>query len=249
MVRLQKYMADAGIASRRKSEELILQGKVKVNGQIIKELGFRVKPGEDLVEFAGKEVQVDQRRMVVLLNKPQGVISSVVDPGGRKTVIDLIPDRFPRLYPVGRLDFDSEGMILLTNDGQLADLIMHPKNEIKKVYHVWVYGYPSQEAMDLFAQGLDLEDGLTAPAKIKLIRKGRSSSLMEVEIIEGKKRQIRRMFEHLGYPVAKLSRVQIGQLRMTKLAEGKYRVLKDNEIRQLTRKDPPVKSDKREYKR
>lgn len=249
MERLQKFLANAGIASRRKCEELILEGKVKVNGQLVRELGFKIDPEADLVEFEGKEVAAREKKIVLILNKPKEVISTVTDPQGRKTVLDLLPNNFPRLYPVGRLDYESEGMLILTNDGYLADKIMHPKNEIKKVYHVWVYGYPSQEAMEKFSQGLDLEDGKTAPAKIKLIRKARSTSLMEVEILEGKKRQIRRMFEELGHPVAKLVRIQIGHLTMGKLAEGKFKRLTEEDINKLLMIKAPYRTDKRKFKR
>lgn len=233
MERLQKYLADSGIASRRKSEEFILAGKVKVNGEIIKELGFKVDPEKDLIEYLGVKVEKNKERMVLMLNKPTEVISSAKDPQGRKTVIDLIPERFPRLYPVGRLDYDSEGMILLTNDGELANKITHPKSKVKKVYSVWVYGYPSKESMSKFSKGVELEDGTTAPAKIKIIKKGKNSTEMEVEISEGKKRQVRRMFEILGHPVFKLVRTQIGELKMGNLEQGKYKVLKEQEIKRI----------------
>ncbi len=249
MERLQKYLANAGIASRRKCEELILEGKVKVNGQIVRELGFKIDPETDLVEFEGAKVEKREKKIVLIMNKPKEIISSVTDPQGRKTVLDLLPDKFPRLYPVGRLDYESEGMLILTNDGYLADKIMHPKNEIKKIYHVWVYGYPSQESLEKFSQGLELEDGKTAPAKIKLIRKARSTSLMEVEIQEGKKRQIRRMFEELGHPVAKLERIQIGHLTMGKLAQGKFKRLNEDDINKLLMIKAPFRADKRKFKR
>jgi 23S rRNA pseudouridine2605 synthase len=185
-----------------------------------------------------------------MLNKPREVISSVTDPQGRKTVLDLIPDKFPRMYPVGRLDYESEGMILLTNDGELANRISHPKNKVKKVYVVSVYGYPSKETMAKFSSGVELEDGKTAPAKIKLINKGKNSSEMEVEIWEGKKRQIRKMFESLGHPVFKLVRTQIGELKMGTLDEGKYRILKEPEINRifLEKSQKPIKKVSRSWK-
>ena len=233
MERLQKFLADAGIASRRKSEELIQQGKVKVNGEIVKELGFKVDPEKDKIEFEGKILNKEEERIVLMLNKPKDVISSVKDPQGRKTVIDMIPGKFPRLYPVGRLDYESEGMMLLTNDGELANKITHPKNEVKKVYSVWVFGYPSKETMSKFSKGVELEDGTTAPAEIKLIKKGKTTSQMEVTIKEGKKRQIRRMFEVLGHPVSRLVRTQIGELKLGTLEEGKFKKLKEAEIKRI----------------
>lgn len=233
MERLHKYLADAGIASRRKSEELILQGKVKVNGEIIKELGVKIDPEKDKVEYNGKLVRKDEDKIVLMLNKPKEVISSVTDPQGRKTVLDFISEKYPRLYPVGRLDYESEGMILLTNDGELTNKVTHPKNQVKKVYLVWVYGYPNTEAIAKFAKGLELEDGLTAPAKIKMIKKGKATSLLEVEIKEGKKRQIRRMFDALGHPVSRLVRTQIGELKMGSLKEGKIKKLKDTDIKRI----------------
>jgi len=233
MERLQKYLADAGVASRRKSEELILQGKIKVNGEVVKELGTKIDPESDKVEYKGSLLNKKEERLVLMLNKPKEIISSVTDPQGRKTVLDLIPEKFPRLYPVGRLDYESEGMILLTNDGELANKITHPKNEIKKVYSVWVYGYPNKEVMSKFSKGVELEDGLTAPAKIKLIKKGKTTTQMEVEIKEGKKRQIRRMFDALGHPVSRLVRIQIGELKLGTLEEGKFKKLKEQEIKRL----------------
>lgn len=242
MERLQKFLADAGVASRRKSEEFIQQGKVKVNGVIVKELGFKVDPEKDKVEYEGKTLNIENERIVLMLNKPKDVISSAKDPQGRKTVLDLIPDKFPRLYPVGRLDYESEGMILLTNDGELANKITHPKNEVRKVYSVWVFGYPSKDTMSKFSKGVELEDGTTAPAEIKLIKKGKTTSQMEVAIKEGKKRQIRRMFDALGHPVSRLVRTQIGELKMGILEEGKYKKLKEQEIKKIFfKKEQPQK--------
>ena len=233
MERLQKFLADAGIASRRKSEELIVKGKIRVNGTVVTELGTQVDPEKDTVEYEGRVISKDERRMVLMLNKPKEVISTVSDPQGRKTIMDFLPDHFPRLYPVGRLDYESEGMILLTNDGELANKISHPKHKVRKVYSVWVYGFPSKEAMATFSKGIELEDGKTGPALIKLVKKGKNASEMEVEISEGKKRQIRRMFESLGHPVFRLVRTQIGELKMGTMEPGKYKVLKEEEIKRI----------------
>lgn len=233
MERLHKYLADAGIASRRKSEELIKQGKIKVNGEIVKELGVKIDPENDKIEYEGKLINKNENKIVLIMNKPKDVISSATDPQGRKTVLDLISDNFPRLYPVGRLDFESEGMILLTNDGELTNKITHPKNQVKKVYLVWVFGYPGKESIIKFSEGIELEDGMTAPAKIKLIKKGKATSLLEVEIKEGKKRQIRRMFDSLGHPVSRLVRTQIGELKLGSLEAGKYKKLKEQDIKRI----------------
>lgn len=244
MERLQKFLAEAGIASRRKSEELIAGGKIKVNGEIITELGYKINPEKDLVEYQGEKVEKKQDSLVIMLNKPRDVISSVVDPQGRKTVLDLIPDKFPRLYPVGRLDYESEGMILLTNDGELANRISHPKNKVKKIYMVSVYGYPSKESMGKFSSGIELDDGKTAPAKIKLIKKGKNSSELEVEIREGKKRQIRNMFDALGHPVFRLTRTQIGELKMGNLEPGKFKILKEMDVKRLLMEKERIGSKK-----
>ena len=244
MERLQKYLADAGIASRRKSEELIQQGKIKVNGEVITELGFKVDPVKDIIEYNDEKIEKQENKIVLMLNKPKEVISSVKDPQGRKTVLDLIPEKFPRLYPVGRLDYESEGMILLTNDGELANRITHPRSKVKKIYSVWVYGYPSKEAMNKFSKGLELEAGITAPAKVKLIKKGKNSSQMEVEISEGKTIQVRRMFEAIGHTVYKLVRKQIGELKMGTLEEGKYKLLKEQEIKRIFFKNEKRKISK-----
>lgn len=248
MERLHKYLADSGIASRRKSEELIKLGKVKVNGKIVKELGVQIDPINDIIEFEERIINKNENKIVLIMNKPKEVISSATDPQGRKTVLDLISDKFPRLYPVGRLDYESEGMILLTNDGELTNKITHPKNQIKKVYLVWVFGYPSKENIKKFSEGIELEDGKTAPAKIKLVKKGKATSLMEVEIKEGKKRQIRRMFDSLGHPVSRLVRTQIGELKLGSLEEGKYKKLKEQEIKKIFFKERENKA-KRAFKK
>ena len=232
MERLQKVLAHAGIASRRKCEELILEGRVKVNGEIIKELGTKVGP-QDKVEVRGKLVTAPEEKVYLLINKPVGYVSTVYDPQRRPKVTDLVKEVKARVYPVGRLDFDTEGLLLLTNDGDLTYALTHPKHEFPKTYLVKVQGAPSQDKLDRFRKGLRLTDGKTAPAKVERQKKVGSNTLLEITIYEGRNRQIRRMCETLGHPVLELKRVRFGFLTLTGVETGKYRVLTKDEIDKL----------------
>lgn len=229
-VRLQKIISEAGIASRRKAEELIVEGKVKVNNKVVKELGYKADPEKDHIRVDGREIKIEHKKVYIALHKPVGIISSRKDEKGRKTVIDLIPTN-TYMYPVGRLDFDSSGLILLTNDGELANALMHPSFEIPKTYIVTINGIISNMLLEKFQKGIRLEDGVTAPAKVKVLSRENDQTKMEVTITEGKNRQIRRMFEALGHEVIRLKRIKIGEITLGELASGKFRNLSEKEVK------------------
>lgn len=233
MERLQKVIAHAGVASRRKAEELITEGKVKVNGKVVKELGVKVGPN-DRVEV--NEIPLERQAPVYFLfYKPRGVISSVSDERGRKTVTDYFPHAEARIYPVGRLDYDTSGLLLLTNDGEFANLLMHPKHKIEKVYIAKVKGIPFREKIKQLEKGIRLEDGMTAPARVKVVSvdKRKQTTIVELTIHEGRNRQVRRMFEAIGHPVMKLRRERYAFLDLKGLNAGESRELTTHEVKQL----------------
>lgn len=227
---MQKHLARAGVASRRKSEELILAGRVMVNGEVVSELGRRVDPG-DVVFFDGQPVNPEPLEYF-LLNKPSGVVSSVSDPHGRKTVVDLIAGKV-RLFPVGRLDQDTTGLLIVTNDGFLAHRLMHPRFEVDKVYLAEVSGAVTEEDIERLRRGVELEDGLTAPAGVRLCGRPGRKTQVEIVIHEGRKRQVRRMMEAVGHPALHLHRKQYAMLSDQGLAVGVYRVLAKEEVKAL----------------
>jgi len=229
--RLQKYMAHAGIASRRKSEEIIKQGKVKVNGHVITQMGFKVSES-DKVEVDGKLIESKEKRVYYAVNKPINVITTTDDQFDRDTVLDLI-DVKQRVYPVGRLDFDSSGLLLITNDGELTNILIHPSYEVWKKYLVEINSFVSDNHIEKLSNGVVLEDGLTAPAELKVLKRSKRYSKIEVNIREGKNRQIRRMFKHFGYEVTSLHRTEFGPISLNNLESGQYRKLTKNEIRLL----------------
>jgi 23S rRNA pseudouridine2605 synthase len=233
MERLQKYLAHAGIASRRDCEELIMAGKVKVNKSVVREMGTKIDPEKDVVEVNEKVVENREEKTYILLNKPSGYITTVRDPQKRPKVVDLLSDISKRIYPVGRLDFETEGLLLMTNDGEITYALTHPKHEIGKTYIAVVKGLPDRDKLKRFQKGLRLTDGLTAPAKIKFVKKQGSNAVLEIKIYEGRNRQIRRMFETIGHPVLALKRVSLGFLNLDGLEVGKYRYLKKPEIKKL----------------
>lgn len=227
MERLQKFLARSGIASRRKCEELILAGRVMVNGETVTELGTRVQAG-DVVWFDGEPV-APERLEYYLLNKPADVICAVSDNRGQKTVVDMVVSPV-RLFPVGRLDRDTTGIIILTNDGAMAHSLMHPRFEVDKVYKAEVEGEVTEDELDRLRNGVQLEDGLTSPAVILLMSKRPGGSFVEVTLHEGRKRQVRRMFDAIGHPVWKLHRKRYAMLTDFGLAPGESRPLKAKEI-------------------
>lgn len=233
MERLQKVIAHAGFASRRKAEQLISEGNVKVNGKIVKELGVKVS-SSDRVEVNGIPVEREQP-VYYLLYKPRGVISAVSDDKGREVVTDYLGHIEQRIYPVGRLDYDTSGLLLLTNDGEFANLMMHPRGEVEKVYVIKVKGIPTRESMNNLQKGVRLEDGKTSPAKAKIISvdKKKQTAIMELIIHEGRNRQVRRMCEAIGHPVMKLKRERYGTLGLQGLSPGDARELTAHEVKQL----------------
>ncbi|TDT61894.1 pseudouridine synthase [Fonticella tunisiensis] len=229
--RLHKYMARCGVASRRKSEEIIFSGMVKVNGETIKSI-ISIDPDKDIVEVNGKVIRPEEKKVYIMLNKPTGVITTVRDQFDRKTVLDIVKVD-ERIFPVGRLDYDTSGLLILTNDGDVAYKMTHPSREIDKVYIAEVAGIPDESEMDRFRKGLKIEDYITSPAKIRIIKKKTKSSVIEVIIHEGRNRQVRKMCEAIGHPVIKLKRVRIGKLTLKDLKPGKWRYLTDEEINYL----------------
>ncbi|MEK7433593.1 MAG: pseudouridine synthase [Cyanobacteriota bacterium] len=227
--RLQKIISSAGVASRRKAEQLILEGKVKVNDTIIKELGFKANPHSDKIYVLGKRLTIKTKKVYIALNKPVGIICSRSDEKGRKTVIDIV-DVNRYIYPVGRLDFDSSGLVLLTNDGDAMNAIIHPKYEIEKTYIVLVDGNISDNHLRKLESGIQLAEGRTAPAKIKVLGDYPNETKLEMTITEGKNRQIRRMLDAVGYGVKKLKRVTIGKIELGNLKKGEFRYLNDLEV-------------------
>lgn len=233
MERLQKVIAQAGIASRRKAEKLILDGRVKVNGKVVTELGTKVS-AQDRVEV--EEIPVEKEPPVYfILYKPRGVISSVKDDKGRKVVTDFFTDINERIYPVGRLDYDTSGLLIMTNDGEFANLLMHPSSEMEKVYVAKTKGIPTRENLQKLEKGIQLSDGKTAPAKLKLLSfdKKKQTSIVELAIHEGRNRQVRRMFEAIGTEVLKLKRERVGFLTLAGLKAGEARELTPHEVKQL----------------
>ena len=231
--RLQKVLAHAGIASRRKSEAMIAAGRVTVNGNVITELGVRVDPDLDTVTVDGRPVGKPEGHVYVALNKPEGYLTTAKDDRGRRTVLDLLRKLHVRVYPVGRLDYDSEGLVFLTNDGQLAHRVMHPRHQIRKDYLVEVKGAIGREAVDSLRVGVELEDGITGRAFVEILSQDNVSSLLKVGIYEGRNRQIRRMFQAVGFRVVRLRRVRIGPLKLGSLGVGRYRMLSPKEVAAL----------------
>lgn len=234
--RLQKVMSQAGVASRRECEKIIQQGRVTVNGKIVTELGTKVMPGNDRIMVDGKRIQ-GENLIYILLNKPKGVLTTLTDPQNRKTVASLVADIPERIYPVGRLDYNTEGLLLLTNDGALTHSLIHPSKKIDKTYIAKVGGRPAPEKVDLLRVGIELEDGMTAPAIIDVIEYDRDRDLtsLKVTIHEGKNRQIRRMFAAIGSDVKQLKRIKFAFLTLEGVKRGGYRHLFAREVEELQR--------------
>lgn len=231
-MRLQKYLALCGVASRRKSEKLILEGKVKVNGEIITTLGFKINPEKDSVMVNDKKITYEQN-IYIMLNKPVKYITSASDQFNRPTVLDLVKLIDTRIYPVGRLDYHTSGLILLTNDGELTYKLTHPKHNIWKKYIAKVKGIPTELEMKKFKTGLKIENYTTARAKIKILDVTEKNSELEILIKEGRNRQVRKMCEAINHPVIKLKRVSIGDINLGKLQVGEWRFLNEKELKYL----------------
>lgn len=234
MERLQKILANAGVASRRKCEELILSGKVMVNDEVVTTLGTKADPNVDVITVNGKTIGAE-KKVYIVFNKPKGVITSASDPQGRKIVTDYLKGIKERLYPVGRLDYDTEGLLILTNDGDFAHLLTHPKHHVSKTYLATVKGVPHGTELDKLKQGIMLEDGITAPAEVEyhdIDPEGKQSTI-SITIHEGRNRQVRRMFDAISHPVLKLKRISFGDLFLGNLKRGIYRHLTKEEVEGL----------------
>ncbi|MBD2095202.1 rRNA pseudouridine synthase [Trichocoleus sp. FACHB-591] len=232
--RLHKILAQWGIASRRHAEKMILDGRVRLNGTVA-QLGQKADTQRDRIEVDGVIIQPTQRpqHLYLLLNKPVGVVSTCDDPWQRSTVLDLLPEALQQgqgLHPVGRLDFDSTGALLLTNDGELTFLLTHPRHQIPKTYNVWVQGRPSEAVLQQWRRGVMLSNRKTSPAQVRVLDRQMGKTLLEIVLHEGRNRQIRRVAEQLGHPVLELHRVAIGPIQLEQLPPGQYRTLTDYEI-------------------
>lgn len=231
--RLHKYMAHCGVASRRKCEHLIADGRVRVNGITVKGTGIKIDPDRDKVEVDGKSINRIGKRVYIMLNKPVGYVSTVTDQFQRPTVLDLVSGIEERIYPIGRLDYDSEGLILLTNDGSLTYGLTHPRHRVNKTYTVIVIGKPTGGEIDSIKKGVSLDGYVTSPADIRLCAERDKCTVYRVTIYEGRNRQVRRMFEAIGYTVISLKRTAIGSLSLGNLPIGQWRFLNKDEVKGL----------------
>lgn len=236
-IRLQKYLADCGIASRRKAEELILQGKVKVNGQIITELGTKIIQNQDKIEFENREIKPQNDYVYILLNKPIGYVTTAKDQFNRDSVLDLVKTN-KRLVPVGRLDMYTSGALILTNDGDFVYQVTHPKHEIDKTYTVTIKGIVQKEKVEQLRKGIKIEDYTTKPAKVKILKtdEEKGQSRLEITIHEGKNRQVRKMCEAIGHKVLALHRSKIAGIGVKNLPLGKWRYLTEDEVNTIKNK-------------
>lgn len=232
-MRLQKYLAACGVASRRGAEQIIAEGRVCVNGETVTEMGVKIR-AKDRVTVDGAAVKPEKNKYYIMLNKPAGVLSSVKDDRGRECVVNLIEGVNARLYPVGRLDYDTTGLLLLTNDGDFMQRVTHPSFEIWKTYEAVVKGTPNETDVKKFAEGLQLEDGKTLPAVLDVVGYKGNNAIVEVSIREGRNRQVRRMLERIGHPVNSLKRISFGTLELGDLRPGKWRHVRPEEIARLT---------------
>jgi 23S rRNA pseudouridine2605 synthase len=233
MERIQKILAKAGIASRREAEKMILEGRVMVNGSVIDALGFKADPLKDHIKVDGKRLPQYEPKMTLLLNKPRGYLCTVKDPEGRRTIMDLLTRVKGRLYPVGRLDFDAEGLVILTNDGDLAHHLSHPRFSIPRTYLAKVSGVPDERQLNRLKKGIVLEDGRARAVFILLLRQGEKNSWVRVVVAEGRNHLVKRMFMAIGHPVLKLKRVAFGPLPLGTLPPGQFRFLTPEEIEKL----------------
>jgi pseudouridine synthase len=232
-IRLNKYISQAGVASRREANRLIKAGRVRVNGKVVQVLGYKLASEQDVIEVDGKTVFSDRSLLYVLLNKPPGYLVTRKDPLNRPTILNLLP-RFPeRVNPVGRLDFESEGLLLLTNDGDLALRLTHPRYGVKKIYEIKVKGSPDPSSIKRLEKGIFLDQKKTAPAEVSKIRRGEKISWMTIQIQEGRKREIRRMCEVIGHPVLSLIRVRFAGVSLGRMKSGQWRYLTEVEVKNL----------------
>ena len=232
-MRIAKFMAAAGVASRRKSEELIKKGVVRVNGRFVYDPATNVNPEIDEIYVSGRKIRIPDEKIYIMLNKPVGCVSTCHDDKGRRTVLDYVKGIDQRIYPIGRLDFTTEGLLLLTNDGELANKLMHPSHEVTKRYYVVVDSYVSQDEITQLERGVVIEGGKTAPARIKVMNATPERTELTIIIHEGRNRQVRRMFETVGKNVVVLKRISVGDINLGPLKKGKYRMLTNEEVAYL----------------
>lgn len=232
-MRLQKYLAQCGVASRRSAEGLIVDGHVCVNGKTVCELGTKIDPEADCVTVHGKPVSLQNKCVYIMLNKPRGYVTTVKDEQGRQTVIDLLPEELGRIYPVGRLDFDTEGLLLLTNDGDFTQMLTHPSHEVSKTYLAKVRGVPSDAALKALRTGVMIDGKKTHPAEVLVKKSDAGSTMLSITIHEGRNRQVRKMCSSVGHPVVFLRRIAEGSLRLGSLPTGSWRHLTEDEVRSL----------------
>ena len=231
-MRLNKFIAQSGIASRRKADELTINGNVKVNGRVMKELGYDVLP-DDTVEVNGRVISADEKKVYIALNKPKGFVTTMSDDKDRLTVADLVSDIPERIFPVGRLDYNTNGLLIMTNDGDLANKLSHPKHHVEKTYRAKVSGVLSGKRMAALRKGVDIGGFVTSPAKVTIVKQTEKSAIATITIHEGKNRQVRKMFKAVGCPVQELTRIAIGDIQLARLKEGTYRKLTRQEIEYL----------------
>lgn len=234
-MRLQKYMAKCGVASRRKSEDLISRGLVDVNGKTIIEPGFIVDIDNDIVKVDGKTIKLEKSKVYIMLNKPIGYVTTLKDEKNRKVVIDLVEGVNERIYPIGRLDIDTSGLLILTNDGDLTQKLSHPRNEIVKRYIAVVEGVPNRNELQTIRNGINIDGKKTAPAIVKIAKRYENESILDIRIHEGRNRQVKKMCDAINHPVKKLKRVAIGEIEISGLDIGNWRYLNQEEIDYLNR--------------
>ena len=244
--RLQKTLSRHGIASRREAEQMILAGRVAVNGIKVTELGIKADPDRDRIEVDGKLLQTTAPEFVyLLLNKPTGIVCTCDDPQGRRTVIDILPSEYRHVYPVGRLDYNSSGALILTNNGDFANFLMHPRHHVPKTYEVWIRGVPDSQTINQWQTGVILDGRLTQPATVNILKVDRNNqnprTQLQIILSEGRNRQIRKVSALLGHPVLSLHRVAIASISLAHLRMGAYRQLNDDEIKILGSIEPKVK--------
>lgn len=232
MERLQKYMARCGVASRRKCEEIIMKGRVKVDKKVQRELGTKIDPTKNIVEVDDKIIKIEENKIYIKLNKPVKYITTAKDEKNRNTVLDLI-DVKERIYPIGRLDYMTSGLLLLTNDGDIYNKIIHPRKEVEKTYIAKVRGTLTREEIEIFQNGVDIGGYITAKSNVKVIKKEGENSILEIKIHEGKNRQVRRMCEKINHPVIELKRVSIGEITLGNLNLGEYKELTLDELKYI----------------
>ncbi|MBU4330175.1 MAG: rRNA pseudouridine synthase [Acidobacteria bacterium] len=233
LIRLNKYLSQSGVTSRRDADRLIEKGDVRVNGEVVRTLGTKIDESKDRVEVRGKAVKPEDDSVSIVLYKPPGYLVTLKDPQQRPTVMGLIRTLKRRVFPVGRLDFDSEGLLLFTDDGELAHRLMHPRYQIQKEYRVEVTGFPEKEALDRLKTGIVLDGKITAPAEVRLLRQEDRHSFLQIVIHEGRKREVRRMMEAVGHDVLSLKRTRFGSIRLGNLKPGEWRRLEPHEIASL----------------